>query len=185
MRSAADGIRAALDHVRAVPNPSAGGGSRADSEGAAGAKKKFEFSYDYGESPLRASALAGPRPSRHRPLLRPMAVTNQLLMFAETFSKGSTSTGPDGGGLFAVDPTDGSDAGLAESRATGRPLLREFLDHVAELEREDATIRTGGRQRAGGANKSAVSRTIATPQLWRRIVLVMDQPSAEGWQPSC
>ena len=89
-----------------------------------------------------------------------MAVTNQLLMFAETFSKGSTSTGPDGGGLFAVDPTDGSDAGLAESRATGRPLLREFLDHVAELEREDATIRTGGRQRAGGANKSAVSRTI-------------------------
>ena len=89
-----------------------------------------------------------------------MAVTNQLLMFAESFSKGSTSTGPDGGGLFAVDPTDGSDAGLAESRATGRPLLREFLDHVAELEREDATIRTGGRQRAGGANKSAVSRTI-------------------------
>lgn len=51
MRSAADGIRAALDHVRAVPNPSAGGGggSRADSGGAAGAKKKFEFSYDYGE----------------------------------------------------------------------------------------------------------------------------------------
>ena len=110
-----------------------------------------------------------------------MAVTNQLLMFAETFSKGSTSTGPDGGGLFAVDPTDGSDAGLAESRATGRPLLREFLDHVAELEREDATIRTGGRQRAGGANNSAVSRTITTPQLWLPIVLVMDQPSAEGW----
>ena len=94
-----------------------------------------------------------------------MAVTNQLLMFAESFSKGSTSTGPDGGGLFAVDPTDGSDAGLAESRATGRQLLREFLDHVAELEREDATIRTGGRQRAGGA-KSAVSRTITTPWLW-------------------
>ena len=55
MRSAADGIRAALDHVRAVPNPSAGGGgSRADSGGAAGAKKKFEFSYDYGESPTTA-----------------------------------------------------------------------------------------------------------------------------------
>ena len=105
-------------------------------------------------------------------------------MFAETFSKGSTSSGPDGGGLFAVDATDGSDAGLAESRATGRPLLREFLDHVAELEREDATIRTGGRQRGGGA-KSAVSRTIATPRLWLPIVLVMDQPSAEGWQPSC
>ena len=33
MRSAADGIRAALDHVRAVPNPSGGGGggSRTDS----------------------------------------------------------------------------------------------------------------------------------------------------------
>ena len=55
MRSAADGIRAALDHVRAVPNPSAAGGSRADSGGgAAGAKKKFEFSYDYGESPTTA-----------------------------------------------------------------------------------------------------------------------------------
>ena len=61
MRSAADGIRAALDHVRAVPNPSPAGGSRADSEGAAGAKKKFEFSYDYGEClTLAVSCWAAP-----------------------------------------------------------------------------------------------------------------------------
>ena len=38
-----------------MPNPSAAaGGSRTDSGGAAGAKKKFEFSYDYGESPTTA-----------------------------------------------------------------------------------------------------------------------------------
>jgi superfamily I DNA/RNA helicase len=148
MRSAADGLRYALDYVREAGAPSGLSTSSSYSSG---------FAYDY--------------------------QTNQLLKYAETFSTAARSThsggssGIAGGSLFTSDITvaglsGGAETGLPESRATGITLLREFVDHVADLEREDAPLavapgpsssnsysgsRTSNKRKQPGASSSSSS----------------------------
>ena len=158
MRSAADGLRYALDYVRSSGGGSSGGASSSSTASSSSSTSSSSslrggFAYDY--------------------------QTNQLLQCADVFSAAartaSSSSSSGGGSLFAADDSTasggggggGGDTGLAESNATGMALLREFLDHVSDLEHEDAPLPVGAgggtgankRKKAGGGNSKGAGNS--------------------------
>ena len=169
MRSAADGLRYALDYVREA---GASPGLSTSSSSSRSRQHTSGFAYDY--------------------------QTNQLLKYAESFSTaarsahsgGSISTG--GGSLFTADDTGagligGAETGLAESRATGTTLLREFVDHVADLEREDAPLtvasgRKSGNGGSGTSNKMKQAGTALAASFSSRKVTVTTVHRAKGME---
>lgn len=137
MRSAADGLRYALDFVREVPAPGLPASSSISSSSSRSRQHSSGFAYDY--------------------------QTSQLLKCAETYStaardiKPGGSVGTTGGSLFTADDNtavglSGAETGLAESSATGMTLLREFIDHIADLEHEDAPLAVASAHESGGGH---------------------------------